>query len=67
MGVSDLAELRRTLRRTDTGISSSLRESNLSSAFRISQKRISEDLRFKGSATVRDSKGNTFVIERKKA
>jgi hypothetical protein len=66
MGVSNLAELRRTLRRTDTGVSS-LRESNLSSAFRNSQERISNELRDRGRSEVRDSQGNTFVIERKKA
>lgn len=66
MGVSNLAELRRTLRRTDTG-NTSLRESNLSSAFRSSQERISNELRDRGRSEVRDSQGNTYVIERKRA
>lgn len=65
MGVSNLAELRRTLRQTgDTA--SARREGDLASAFRTSKDRISTELRERGRSEFRDSRGNAFVIERKK-
>ena len=65
MGVSNLAELRRTLRRTDDSISRS-GDGGLTSAFRNAQDRVSRDLQERGRSEVQDGRGNTFVIERKK-
>lgn len=66
MGVSNLAELRRTLRNTDN-CASSPRGGDISSAFRTSQERILTDLRERGRSEILDSRGNAFIIERERA
>jgi len=64
--VSDLAELRRTLRKSDQS-GDSLRSDSLPPAFRKAQSRIEGELCSTGRSEVTDERGNRFLIERKRA
>jgi len=64
--VSDLAELRRTLRSSESS-TDSLRSDTLVSAFRGAENRIESELRTTGRSEIADGRGNTYLIERKRA
>jgi hypothetical protein len=66
MGVSNLAELRRSLRQSSDSRGSE-RGDSLVSVVRDARGRIEADLNQSGRSEVRDSQGNRFLIERKKA
>lgn len=64
--VSDLAELRRTLRKSDQS-SDNLHSDSPPPLFRESKSRIEGELLSTGRSEVTDERGNRFLIERKRA
>lgn len=64
--VSDLAELRRTLRKSDQSVAC-LHENSLTTAFRDERSRIEGELVSTGKSVVTDDRGNRFLIQRKRA